>query len=144
METAYSYAEDDSEFDTFQIDNHYARLLLLEAIEEDLDATTAMDKFRNARTIINREIIDEKRRYPYRVAANYQPFFDKYHESLSLSNLNEIATAARDINQMINRLSPNDAKHMDISRCRNAVRYIITRVEQIKNKRADHVDDTSD
>lgn len=144
METAYSYAEDNPEFDTFQIDNHYARLLLFEAIKEDMNVTTAMENFRNARIIINREIIDEKRRYPYKVAANYQPFLDKYRDSLSVGELDEIAMAARDVNQMIGRLSQDRTKHRDVVRCNKAMRYIIKRVEQVKNERPDHINDTSD
>lgn len=93
LESAYSYADASPSFDTFQIDNHYARFLLDEAVER-ADASEAMVSFRRARALINSQAGDLSRDYPFRVAAEYKPFIDTFCSKLSINNLEEIAEAA--------------------------------------------------
>lgn len=82
FETAYSFANE-KQWDLFQIDNHYARFLLVEAIES-LTLGDAMDNFRRSHNINKRQIDSRDRKnYPFRVASSYRPFFDKFNLELS-------------------------------------------------------------
>lgn len=71
FDTSYSHAKSRG-WNTFQIDNHYARFLLMKAIAS-AEATNCMAYFRKARTIVNEQISRERRHYPYRVAKLYFP-----------------------------------------------------------------------
>ncbi|ANN66101.1 hypothetical protein BAU06_07195 [Bordetella bronchialis] len=75
---AYSWAAKVDDYDTFQIDNHYARFLLQKALT-DQPAVDALQQVLQARDIVLRQVRTEIRKYPFRVACS---LFDAY-ESLS-------------------------------------------------------------
>ena len=54
----------------------------------------AMNHFRQARTIINRQVRDERLHYPFRVAVEYQTFLDRFGSSLRQEQMDEVARAA--------------------------------------------------
>jgi tetratricopeptide (TPR) repeat protein len=72
---AYSLAPDG--YDTFQIDNHYARLLLEKAllVSSTSDALPLIDE---ARKIILQQMTKEVRFYPYRVALGLFRCYDRF------------------------------------------------------------------
>ena len=141
FETAYSFA-DKRGFDTYQIDNHYARFLLIEAVEK-LDSKAAMESFRQARTIVNRELKYERRRFTYRIAYHYQPFFDRFHSELSSNQTQEIATAARDVLEMMPTNQNPRFVHRYTRDCQKAMIYIIDKVQGLKTVEEDTTDKTS-
>jgi hypothetical protein len=124
FDSAYSYAEKRS-WDTFQIDNHYARYLLLMAIEEIKDPNEAMANFRRARNIINRQMANERLHYPYKVASLYQPFFDKFSSFLSDSDIDLIVRTSTTVLQRIESLTDNRKKGRNIRDCKLAVESIL-------------------
>lgn len=65
FEQSYSFAEKISGYDTFQIDNHYCRLLFLEA-ENATDSDEAFKAVSNALAILKKQVLRENRHYPYR------------------------------------------------------------------------------
>ncbi len=82
FDTAYSLAEKNENFDTFQIDNHYARQLLENEIYNG-DIATCMEQFLKAHSILsNRTDKNKNRHYTFRVASNYGKFYDKYYPDL--------------------------------------------------------------
>jgi hypothetical protein len=128
--TAYSLAERVASFDTYQIDNHFARFLLLQAIQE-LGPEEAMKSFSKARTIVNRQIMDKRRHYPYRVAAHYQKFLDRFGSELSVSQLTEIGEAAREVRSRIDELIPRRRKHKFVVGCERAMEDIMKRTAKL-------------
>lgn len=75
---AYSYASKRKDFDAYQIDNHYARYLLVNAIEA-VDERDFMLVFRKAHEIlIEPSHQKDTKYYPFKVAQNYWPFYEKY------------------------------------------------------------------
>ena len=127
FDTSYSFAEK-NKWDTYQIDNHYARYLLVRAAEKaPLDEAFIL--FREARTLINRQIKNEKLHYPYRVASSYQQFFDRFRSNFSSSQLKEIAEAAQTILAQIEMLSSYRAANKHVRRCKTAMLYIKNTVE---------------
>jgi hypothetical protein len=134
FETAYSLAGRTS-FDTYQIDNHYARLLLVEARVLRFDIIKAMANFREARAIINRQLQHERRRYPYRVARGYQDFLDAFTQQMNSAQLEEVKTAAEFIVENINNLSPFHRDNPAVRECNIAMRYVIGRCNEIASRR---------
>lgn len=124
FDSAYSYAEN-MNWDTFQIDNHYARYLLVMAIEEIDDPKEAMENFRRAKNIVNRQMANERLHYPYRVASLYQPFFDKFSSKLQIHDISLIKSTAQQVLQRIKTLPDYRIKGRNIRECRLAVESII-------------------
>lgn len=83
FETAYAHARKKREFETFPIDNHYARYILENELESGTPET-CMEAFLKAHSILMDPIHKTKVRfYPYRVAQNYYPFYEKFYKTMS-------------------------------------------------------------
>jgi hypothetical protein len=83
FETAYSWARKKEDFDTFQIDNHYARHLIENEIYNG-DLESCMPQFLKAHKILrNRSDKNRNRHYPIKVARNYSIFYDHYFRLLN-------------------------------------------------------------
>ncbi len=122
FETAYSLAAKKN-WDTFQIDNHFSRFLMIQAIH-DLDFKQAMENFRKTRSIIDRQIRDERRHYPYRVAILFQDFFNRFGEKMNFKEVKEFDQAARRIYQRTDELPEHRRANKYVRECRDAMRYI--------------------
>ena len=81
FEQSYSIAKN-STFDTYQIDNHYCRLLLREA-EETTDADNAFKKVDQTIEILKRQVQRENRHYPYRSAWNLEGVAKRHQSAWS-------------------------------------------------------------
>jgi tetratricopeptide (TPR) repeat protein len=67
FEQSYAIARGMSGYDTFQIDNHFSRLLLREA-QETSDANESFSKVDEALKILRKQVLRENRHYPFRSA----------------------------------------------------------------------------
>lgn len=127
FDTSYSLARSQPWFRTYQIDNHFARYLLISAIE-NLTLIKAMENFRLARQIINQQIQDEKHYNPYRVAIEYRAFIDRFGSNLSIQNVQEIGEAAKVVNERSFRLPSSVKNHRWVIECRKAMDYVQAQV----------------
>ncbi len=125
FETAYSLAEKRG-FDTFQIDNHYARFLLVDAIYAP-DVRDALVNFRKAGAILNRQMQYERLAYPYRVANLFRGFLDRFASSFSAPDLAEISTAASQVLSKIEALPDHRKSNRYVKECRQSMEYVISR-----------------
>lgn len=128
--TAYSIANKIG-FDTFQIDNHYARFLLVEASQKILSPTEAMTNFRRARDIINSQLHLERLHYPYRVAIGYQSFVDQNLKLLDKNQVTEVVRATENIRRHIEALSENMKMHRYVRDCSRAMTYVISKCDKM-------------
>ncbi|MDZ7775278.1 MAG: SIR2 family protein [Bacteroidales bacterium] len=82
FQSAYALSKKIDWFDTYQIDNHYARYLLENEIYYGaLD--TCMGQFLKAHKILaNPNDKNKTRHYPFRVAQHYFPFYQKFFKDL--------------------------------------------------------------
>jgi hypothetical protein len=137
FDTSYSLA-DNRDFDTFQIDNHFARYLLVATSQSDLPIGRALELFREARAIINRQLQNERLHYPFRVASSYQDFVDRFGSKLNPDACSEIAEAAEYVVERIAQLPEDRAKHPAVRRCGKAMEYVIRRCRQLaeRNKKS--------
>ena len=108
FKTAYSFANEDSEFDTFQIDNHYARHILENEIYNgDLDS--CMEQFIKAHNLLmSKSDFNQNRHYPLRVAIIYGRFYDKFYGELKekdkivfLNSTNEISIKVSEYKKIV-------------------------------------------
>ena len=127
--TAYSFASARN-FSTFQIDNHYARFLLLRAVEMG-NSETCMASFRKARRIVDNQIKDDRMHYPYRVARSYLDFYEAFEAKLNRTQREEINQAAVFVSRRIESLPDDRQRHMSVIECLDAMRKIIVKNDEI-------------
>lgn len=116
FESAYAFAKERDNFDTYQIDNHYARFLLTRAARSG-DVVSGMPAFRKARTIIFQQIANERLHYPYRVATTVAEFYDSLASTLDKAQKEEIARAAKFILERIEQLPPDRQEQRHVADC---------------------------
>ena len=129
FDTAYAYAHERG-YDTYQIDNHYARFLLVNAIETR-DAEKGMQAFKDARRIIESQLADRSRQhyyYPYRVAKYYADFFAIFASEITPAQQEEIADAADFVVKRARTLPEDRQQHQDVVRCQKAMSRILEAV----------------
>ena len=136
FDTAYSLASKLEWFDAFQIDNHYARFLLLRSTREG-NPDGAMTSLRRARDIVNRQLTERERfHYPFRIATSYANFYDAFETSLTEKEAQEVARAAAFVGGRIPALSVHLRGHPDIIRCAEAMEYLRLRIEERQSPNA--------
>jgi hypothetical protein len=124
FENAYSFAGDMYAYDSYQIDNHYARFLL-DRVVFQRDAAAAMETFREARILIYSRLQNERRHYPYRVAAQWRTFYGTFRDSLSAAEKSEIRNAAEYVCGRIEALPADRARHRSVIECWDAMQFIL-------------------
>jgi hypothetical protein len=123
FDTAYALAEA-KEFNTFQIDNHYARFLLMRAIRSK-DPANCMKSFRDARKLIFEQIQTERLHYPFRVGTNIAEFYDTFAASLSPAERQEIGRAAKHILGRIDELPKGRQDQRYVAECWEAMEHVV-------------------
>ena len=129
FETSYSLAKARG-YDTYQIDNHYARFLLRRAIQLG-NPDACMASFRSARNIIERQIKDDRLHYPYRVAKSYYDFYDAFESKIESTYLDEIYRAAMYVIRRIESLPDYRQNHKDVLGCYLDMQRIVAKKEEI-------------
>jgi hypothetical protein len=123
FKTAYSYGEAKN-FDLFQIDNHYARYLLTRSVNEE-NWKDPLEVFYEAHNIVNRQMLNERLSYPYRVARFYASFYRKYRKTMEVDERNEIVNIARNIYHKIMGFPREKQSQRNYRECAKAMRAII-------------------
>ena len=128
FETAYSFAGALEHFDTYQIDNHYARFVL-ENERINGSQATCMEAFRHAHSILmdSRHKL-EVRYYPYRVARNYYPFYERFFGGMTDSEKKEFLVDCQEILQRLEwyqRESGTSGKRKDVVAAKDGIMQIL-------------------
>lgn len=120
FDTAYSLAEKKG-WDMYQIDNHFARFLMVQTLQKNMDISSALDNYRQASAIILNQIRNERRHYPYRVAILFQDFMNKYGNKMSKDDIEDFAIRATNIRTRIDQLPKDRCNHHYIVKCRKSM-----------------------
>jgi hypothetical protein len=124
FKNAYSFADQLDSYDSYQIDNHYARFLL-ERVIFLKDSAAAMSAFREARVLIFSQLTNERLHYPFRVAAAWGTFYTFFRDDFSKGDKAEIRDAAAYVTKRIQALPSDRAAHRSIVDCWNAMQLIL-------------------
>lgn len=101
FDNAYTFAKRRSGFDTYQIDNHYARYLLDNVIYSDVDEEF-MKAFKQAHNILtDRSHLKDTKYYPFKVARSYLPFYEKFKNRMSKKEMLQFNQSCHQIDVMI-------------------------------------------
>ncbi|WP_084615978.1 SIR2 family protein [Solimonas flava] len=113
FEQSYSLAEKMRGYDTFQIDNHYCRLLLREA-ENTTDSDEAFKAVDEALQTLKKQVLRENRHYPYRSAWNLEGVAKRHGKSWTESQRQSVASAARYLIDAAKRLDDHVARSVAV------------------------------
>lgn len=101
FDNAYSYARRRTGFDTYQIDNHFARYLLENVIYTSND-DEFFKAFVQAHSILtDRSHLKDTKYYPFKVARLYLPFYLKYKKRMTKKEILQFRKACEQIDGMI-------------------------------------------
>lgn len=124
FDNAYSFAEDMYAYDSYQIDNHYARFLIERAIFYR-DTASAMGTFRESRRLLFAQLSNERLHYPFRVAANWGALYNAFRSELSVAERKEIQDAAAYVCERIEALPLDRSTHRSVVECKQAMNGIL-------------------
>lgn len=97
FETAYSLAKRYPDYDTYQIDNHFARYLLERGKTLDKDSPY-MDYFTRAHKILtDPNHKKDTKYYPFKMARLYEPFFENHAAHLTAKDRGFIKQSCKEI-----------------------------------------------
>lgn len=113
FEQSYSLAEKIPGYDTFQIDNHYCRLLLREA-EDAPNSDQAYKSVDRALSILKRQVLRENRHYPYRSAWNLEGVVKRHEANWTVDQKKSVISAAKNLIDAANRLEPYVARSVAV------------------------------
>ncbi|MCQ2181794.1 MAG: SIR2 family protein [Bacteroidales bacterium] len=128
FDAAYSFGQMIDGFDTYQIDNHYARYILE---NERISGTPdkCMEAFRHAHGILmDPKHKVEVRYYPYKVARLYYPFYEKFFKQLKNFEQQEFINSC---SEMLKRLewyestSETGGKRKDVILAKEQIQAIL-------------------
>jgi len=119
--------------DTYMVDNHYSRYLLETAVEFP-DPEEAIECFRAARDIINRQMRDERLHYPYRIALQYVRFVNRFGTRLQEAWVDEIEQAATAVADRIPELPEERRLNRYVRQCKKDMEYVIYKCRNIRKK----------
>lgn len=134
FDQAFAIARDRGR-DAYMVDNHYSRYLLETAVEFP-NPDEAIECFRTARDIINRQIRDERLHYPYRVALQYVRFVNRFGTRLQEAWVDEIEQAAKAIADRIPELVEERQRNRYVSQCKRDMEYVLYKCTNIRSNLA--------
>lgn len=126
---AYAFAEKRENFDPYQIDNHYARYLLL-YITEANNASDFMSIFKQAHSILTEPGHQkETKYYPFKVAQNYGIFYKTYKAQMKKSDKEIFFSCCEEMLELINRFQismPEYRRRKDVTNCKQMLESMIS------------------
>lgn len=124
FDNAYSLAEDNPRFDTFQIDNRYAEFLINRAIRLRKNINSAMEDFIETHKLIYSQARKERLYFPYKVASLYEGFYDAFAADMQKKHKDIIQKAASDVITRIHML-PKDRQSWRIRMCESSLTSLL-------------------
>lgn len=107
-------------YDTFQIDNHYARFLLAKAAREN-SYDVAYSLYLEAKALLMKQMLREQKHYPYRVAASVFDFVKIHSASITVSNKKEILGFVSEVLNRIEGLPTEVRRHKHVTTCQKSL-----------------------
>ncbi len=125
FKAAYAFAKLLPAYDTYQIDNHFARFQLMSACRSQ-DPGHAFDLYIEAKAILLRQTLREQKHQPYRAAAAVADFARAHGKSLDERQIQDVRRFCEKVIERISGLKPQVGNHRHVVRCRNELSSIRT------------------
>lgn len=112
-------------YDTYQIDNHYARFLMVKATREK-NYELAYNLYLESKALLTKQMLHEKKHYPYRVAASINEFVRMHQPEITPHHRIEILNYSRDVINRIAQLPPEVRRHKHVTTCLTSLQSVIS------------------
>ncbi|MBC3905940.1 nSTAND3 domain-containing NTPase [Undibacterium umbellatum] len=134
FQSAYKHAEEIN-YDPFQIDNHYARLLLIRAIKEPFSVTT-FSNYSKAKSIVMNQVAlgATRKHYPYRVATLVLDLVKIHGEKFDQKQIKDFALFCGDILTRIEKSNQSIREHKHTIFCKKAMSDTLRELESYTPK----------
>lgn len=131
FDTAYAKSERMTDYDTYQIDNHYARFLIESSVKSG-DWETSRENFRKAHCILTKQMASQKQgHYPFRVACGYLDFVERYERDMTNDDLNEFVTCCREIKAFLLGVPEELHRNTYVRKCDSRIPRAIEYAEEV-------------
>lgn len=128
FENAYAFAKKKTDFDPYQIDNHYARYLLENSIN-NIDDPEYMKTITQVQDILTEPgHLKRTKYYPFRVARNYYSFYEKYKAKMSKKEKQQMSAFSMKLLTMITiykKSTPAYSHRWDVKDAENGLEAIV-------------------
>ena len=129
IQNAYSFAHTINNYDTFQIDNQYGKLLMEQCILGDIPSH--FDVLQKVQTIItNPRQMRDNRHYPYSVGMKYAEYYKKYYSNLSSTEKNLFLDYCRELHL----LAISSIKNVNFDASKKRINIFIQVIEGVLRK----------
>lgn len=125
FKTAYGYGEALDNFDTYQIDNHYARLII-ESSLESRNKNASIDAVRESHKLLMKQMnrVNFNKHYPFRVASSYLDVVNAFKMHLSKDDKQMFIDYSEDFLKKIHSLPYNFAQNRYVNKCKKSMDQI--------------------
>ncbi|WP_082061035.1 SIR2 family protein [Pseudomonas sp. MRSN 12121] len=129
FKSAYAFAKLKPNYNTYQIDNHFARFTLQKSLLSE-SADGAFELYLDAKAILLRQTLNEQKHYPFRVAAKVADVVQKYGSQFSLSQKTDLVQFCEVVLERIAKLPPETRSHRHVENCK---RMLVATVKELSS-----------
>ncbi|MDO7911383.1 SIR2 family protein [Pseudomonas sp. 22-AL-CL-001] len=117
FKSAYEHAREKPNYNTYQIDNHFARLRLKQATQAE-DCNQAFLYYLDAKAILLKQMLNEQKYYPYRVATRVADVVSMHGDNFSSSQTADVIKFCDAVKDRISRLPSTIRSHKYVEGCK--------------------------
>ncbi|VTU25010.1 hypothetical protein SRS16CHR_03573 [Variovorax sp. SRS16] len=128
FQSAYAFAKL-SNYDTYQIDNHFARFLLVQAARES-NVDISYEKYKEAKGILLKQTLHEQKYYPYRVASGVLDFVKTHVASLDPHRRRDVIQFCGEVQKRIGRLPMEMRTNRHVMGCSSDMRTALAELQE--------------
>ena len=131
FDTAYAKSERMTDYDTYQIDNHYARFLIESSLKSG-DWELARENFGKAHEILSAQMASKKQgHYPFRVACAYLDFVERYERNMTNDDLNDFVASCREVVDFLKDAPEELHRNTYVKKCGSRMPRAIEYAEEV-------------
>ncbi|MCA5971857.1 MULTISPECIES: SIR2 family protein [Pseudomonas] len=117
FKSAYEFSRLRPNYNTYQIDNHFARFRLEQAIQSE-DVQQAFGMYLDAKAILLKQMLNELKHYPYRVATSVAKVVSIHIDNMSSVQISDVAKFCELVSERIGRLPVAIRTHKYVETCK--------------------------
>lgn len=132
FKSAYEFARLRPGYNTYQIDNHFARLRLKQAMQSG-NSDTAYTLYLDAKAILLKQMLNEQKHYPYRVATRVADVVAVHGDNFSSTQVADIIKFCDVVKDRIARLPTITRGHQYVEGCKKLLAITSNNLESRKS-----------
>lgn len=120
FKSAYAFAKLKPNYNTYQIDNHFARFTLQKSLLSE-SVEGAFELYLDAKAILLRQTLNEQKHYPFRVAAKVADLAQIYGDRFSSKQRSDLVQFCEIVLDRIAKLPSETRNHRHVENCKRVL-----------------------